>query len=293
MSKKKSYFSDSLNLNMRSYGQYLSILRQISISMFEWKNIPSTIDSRYIEQSLFYSAGVVYFNDEVVGNLALDVVCNGNFNVYGEPVRRVAYSKYNNYRKSLSDTNSVIIWNNMDRTPTFPVIELFAERLFNLDRIIDVNANAQKTPVLLKCDQKLRLTLLNAFKEMDGNSPVIFADNSFDENSVICLKTDAPFVCDKIYDLKTNLWNEALTYLGIPSANVMKKERLIKDEVLRGLGGTLANRYSRLSERQHAVEKINAMFGTNIEVAIRDEIDELGKVDLGLDTPALGGEVNE
>lgn len=293
MSKKKSYFSDSLNLNMRSYGQYLSILRQISISMFEWKKIPSTIDSRYIEQALFYNAGAVYFNDEVVGNLALDVVCNGNFNVYGEPVRRVAYSKYNNYRKSLYDTDSVIIWNNMDRTPTFPVIELFAQRLYNLDRIIDVNANAQKTPVLLKCDQKLRLTLLNAFKEMDGNSPVIFADNSFDENSVICLKTDAPFVCDKIYDLKTNLWNEALTYLGIPSANVMKKERLIKDEVLRGLGGTLANRYSRLSERQHAVEKINAMFGTNIEVAIRDEIDELGKVDLGLDTPALGGEDNE
>ena len=71
MSKKKSYFSDSLNLNMRSYGQYLSILRQISISMFEWKNIPSTIDSRYIEQALFYNAGAVYFNDEVVGNLAL------------------------------------------------------------------------------------------------------------------------------------------------------------------------------------------------------------------------------
>jgi hypothetical protein len=261
--------------------------------MFEWKNIPSTIDSRYIEQALFYSAGAVYFNDEVVGNLALDVVCNGNFNVYGEPVRRVAYSKYNNYRKSLYDTDSVIIWNNMDRTPTFPVIELFAQRLYNLDRIIDVNANAQKTPVLLKCDQKLRLTLLNAFKEMDGNSPVIFADNSFDENSVICLKTDAPFVCDKIYDLKTNLWNEALTYLGIPSANVMKKERLIKDEVLRGLGGTLANRYSRLSERQHAVEKINTMFGTNIEVTIRDEIDELGQVDLGLDAPTLGGEDNE
>lgn len=293
MSKKKSYFSDSLNLNMRSYGQYLSILRQISISMFEWKNIPSTIDSRYIEQALFYNAGAVYFNDEVVGNLALDVVCNGNFNVYGEPVRRVAYSKYNNYRKSLYDNDSVIIWNNMDRTPTFPVIELFAQRLYNLDRIIDVNANAQKTPVLLKCDQKLRLTLLNAFKEMDGNSPVIFADNSFDENSVICLKTDAPFVCDKIYDLKTNLWNEALTYLGIPSANVMKKERLIKDEVLRGLGGTLANRYSRLSERQHAVEKINTMFGTNIEVTIRDEIDELGQVDLGLDAPTLGGEDNE
>lgn len=274
---------------MRSYGQYLSILRQISISMFEWKNIPPSVDSRYIEQALFYNAGAVYFNDEVMGNLALDVVCKGNFNVYGEPIRRIAYSKYNRYQKELSNNDSVIIWNNMDRTPTYPTIELFAQRLYNLDRIIDVNANAQKTPVLLKCDEKQRLTLLNAFKEMDGNSPVIFADKSFDETGVICLKTDAPYVCDKIYDLKTNIWNEALTYLGIPSANVMKKERLIKDEVLRGLGGTLANRYSRLSEREHAVEKINNMFGTNIEVNIRDEIDELGQINSGADNFTNGG----
>lgn len=290
MGTKKTNFGNSLNLNMRSYGQYLSILRQVSISMFEWKNLPPTVDSRYIEQALFYNAGAVYFNDEVMGNLALNVVCHGKFNVYGEPIRRRAYSKYNQYQKELTDSDSVVIWNNMDRTPTYPIIELFSQRLYNLDRIIDVNANAQKTPVLVKCDQKQRLTLLNAFKEMDGNSPVIFADNSFDENSIICLKTDAPYVCDKIYDLKTNIWNEALTYLGIPSANVMKKERLIKDEVLRGLGGTLANRYSRLSEREHAVKKINNMFGTNIEVTIRDEIDELGQINTGADNFTNGGD---
>lgn len=293
MGTKKTNFGNSLNLNMRSYGQYFSILRQISISMFEWKNLPHTVDSAYLEKALFYNAGAVYFNDEVMGNLALDVLYNGRFNVYGEPVSRRAYSKYNKYQKILTDSDSVIIWNNMDRTPTYPIIQLFARRLYNLDRIIDVNANAQKTPVLLKCDQKQRLTLLNAFKEMDGNSPVIFADNSFDENSILCLKTDAPYVCDKIYDLKTNIWNEALTYLGIPSANVMKKERLIKDEVLRGLGGTLANRYSRLSEREHAVKKINNMFGTNIEVHIRDEIDELGQINTGIDNFTNGGDFNE
>lgn len=293
MGTKKTNFGKSLNLNMRSYGQYLSILRQVSISMFEWKNLPPTVDSRYIEQALFYNAGAVYFNDEVMGNLALNVVCQGNFNVYGEPIRRRAYSKYNQYQKELTDSDSVVIWNNMDRTPTYPIIELFSQRLYNLDRIIDVNSNAQKTPVLVKCDQKQRLTLINAFKEMDGNSPVIFADNSFDENSIICIKTDAPYVCDKIYDLKTNIWNEALTYLGIPSANVMKKERLIKDEVLRGLGGTLANRYSRLSEREHAVKKINNMFGTNIEVTIRDEIDELGQINTGADNFTNGGDFNE
>ena len=205
---------------MRSYGQYLSILRQISISMFEWKNIPSTIDSRYIEQALFYNAASLYFNDEVVGNLALDVVCNGNFNVYGEPVRRVAYSKYNNYRKSLYDTDSVIIWNNMDRTPTFPVIELFAQRLYNLDRIIDVNANAQKTPVLLKCDQKLRLTLLNAFKE--NHKSYYYLGNILKERYSGNIK---------IYEAEKN-WLDQLETKLLREISFKKNPKLIRERLL-------------------------------------------------------------
>lgn len=276
MSKKKTYFDESLIDNQNTYFQYLSILRQIAISMFEWKNLPESVDSRYIELALFRTGSTIYFSDEIMGNLCLDMIFNGNFDVYGEPVLRKAYSYYNNYQKLLKKKDSVIIWNNMDRQPSYPIILNFAKRLYNLDRIIDVNCNAQKTPTLIRCEEKQRLTLKNAYKEMDGNSPVIFADKNFDPDSIKTLNTDAPFIADKIYELKTNIWNEALTYLGIPNANVMKKERLIKDEVLRGLGGTLANRYSRLSERQRAVEKINRMFGTEIEVGIREEIEELG-----------------
>ena len=247
--------------------------------MFEWKNLPSSIDARYLEIALFYDGASIYFNDEVMGNTCLSMIYNGEFGIYGEPVSRRAFSRYNNYQKELSKEESVIIWNNMDRTPTYPIIELFARRLYNIDRSIDVNVNAQKTPVLVRCNEKQRLTLKNAYKEMDGNSPVIYADKDFDPDSISVLTTGAPYVSDKLYELKTNIWNEALTYLGIPSANVMKRERMIKDEVLRGLGGTLANRYSRLSERQVAVDKINRMFGTNIEVGIREEIDDLSRMD--------------
>ena len=285
MGKRKNNFNESLINNVYTVEQYISILQGIAISMFEWKNIPDSIDTRYIERSLFRNGSAIYFNDEVLNeNLCLSMISQGQFDVYGVPVKRIAFSKYNNYQKELNKKNSVVIWNNLDRLPSYPIIMCFAYRLYNLDRIIDVNANAQKTPVLIRCDEKQRLTLNNAFKEFNGNSPVIYADNNFDPESLTVLKTDAPYISDKIYDLKTNLWNEALTYLGIPSANVMKKERLIKDEVLRGLGGTLANRYSRLEARQHAVEQINKMFGTNIEVGIREEIDELGKYE-----PQIGG----
>lgn len=286
---KKSNFEESLIANAYTIEQYLYILQGIAISMFEWKNVPDGVDTRYIERSLFHDGSAVYFHDDVMEeDLCLSMISQGQFDVYGVPVKRSAFSKYNNYQIELDKTNSIIIWNNLDRLPSYPIILSFAYRLYNLDRIIDVNANAQKTPILVRCDEKQRLTLKNAYKEFNGNSPVIYADNSFDVDSLSVLKTDAPYIADKIYELKTNLWNEALTYLGIPSANVMKKERLIKDEVLRSLGGTLANRYSRLEARQHAVKQINKMFGTNIEVGIREEIDELGRYE-----PQAGGNANE
>lgn len=274
---------------MRTYGQYMAILKQIAISMFDWKNLPDSVDARYLEIALFYDGAGLYFNDEVMGNLALNMIFNGEFSVYGEPVSRRAFSRYNQYQKILEKNDSVIIWNNLDRTPTFPIIDMFARRLYNIDRAIDVNVNAQKTPTLIRCDEKQRLTLVNAYKEMDGNSPVIYADKSFDPSSITTLKTDAPYVADKLYELKINLWNEALTYLGIPNANVMKRERLIKDEVLRSLGGTMANRYSRLQARQEAAEKINKMFGTNIEVGIKEEIEDMGNVDLNVSRETFEG----
>lgn len=287
--RRKTNFEESLFANMRTYGQYMAILKQIAISMFDWKNLPDSVDERYLEIALFYNGSGVYFNDEVMGNLALNMVFNGEFSVYGEPVSRRAFSRYNQYQKILDKNDSVIIWNNLDRTPTFPIIDMFARRLYNIDRAIDVNVNAQKTPTLIRCDEKQRLTLVNAYKEMDGNSPVIYADKSFDPSSITTLKTDAPYVADKLYELKSNLWNEALTYLGIPNANVMKRERLIKDEVLRSLGGTMANRYSRLQARQEAVKKINRMFGTNIEVGIKEEIEDMGNVDLNVSRETFEG----
>ena len=210
--------------------------------------------------------------------------------VYGNPVLRRAYSRYNNYQKLLKGSNSVIIWNNYLRTNSVLDVEMFAKRLYNLDRIIDVNANAQKTPILIKCDETQRLTMLNVYKEYDGNSPVIFGDKALNSNGLEVLSTGAPYVADKIYQLKTQIWNEALTYLGISNINVQKKERMITDEVTRNQGGTIASRYSRLECRREAVKKINDMFGLNIEVNYREDFQQ---VDEDTGTNTTGGDDNE
>ena len=211
------------------------------------------------------------------------------FNVYVIPKRRRAMSQYNGYNMKLNDKDSVIIYNNLLRTNSMLSVEMFAQRLYNLDRIIDVNANAQKTPVLISCSEQERLTLLNMYKEFDGNAPVIHADKDLSQKPLSVLKTDAPYVGDKIYQLKSQIWNEALTYLGISNTNFQKKERLISDEVSRNMGGVIASRYSRLDARRKAAKEINDMFGLNIEVNYKSDYRETDD-EVMLDG-ATGGEV--
>lgn len=291
--KHKTNFDLSAITNNYTYEFYLDRLMELSISMFDWKNLPDSIDARFIETTLFQNGAVVFFKDDDLENpwtanklglaenrleegtyLALQVAMNGKWNVYNIPTDRRAYSS-NGYQRNLTPDNSVIIYNNMIRTNSVLTCKLYALRLWNLDRVIDVNANAQKTPVLITADENQRLTALQLYQKWDGNEPFIFGDKNLDIKTLNVLRTDAPYVGDKIYQLKTEIWNEALTYLGISNVNYQKKERMISDEVLRNQGGTIASRYSRLNARREAVKQINNMFGLDIEVNYREMDDEV------------------
>jgi len=274
MSRRKNNFSESALRNNGSYGFYLEKLTELAISMFEWKNLPKEIDPRFLELTLFTDGQAVWFKDEELDKyLALQVIINGRLDVYRVPIDRRAFA-VNGYQRNLNIDNSVIIYNNYLRTNSYKMCVIYAKKLYNLDRIIDVNANAQKTPVLLRVDEAQRLTALNAYKEWDGNQPVIYGDKSLDPNMLSVLRTDAPYISDKIYQLKTQYWNEALTHLGISNLNIQKKERLVSDEVVRSQGGTIASRYSRLQARREAADKINEMFGLNVEVDYREDFRE-------------------
>lgn len=274
MRRRKTNFGESALNNNYSWRFYFTRLMELAISTFEWENLPDTCDERYMELSLFNEGSAVFFKDEELGYLALKCLNNGMLNVYNVPTNRRAFA-VNGYQKQLNDEDSVIIWNNRMREPSWPLVQYYAKRLWEYDRIIDVNIRAQKTPVVMQGTEAQRLSLINLYKEYDGNAPVILADKSLELGNVLKVaKTDAPYVADKIYTLKTQLWNEALTALGISNVSFQKKERLISDEVTRSMGGTIASRWSRLEARQKAADEINKMFGLDIEVKFREDFRE-------------------
>ena len=293
MAKRDGKFWQSARRNNATYLQYYMHLAELAMSMFEWKNLPDTVDARFLELTLFEDGQIVFFKDEELGFLCLQCAVNGGFNVYRIPTNRRAYA-VNGYQKNLTENDSVIIYNNFLRTNSMLDVRNFAERLYNIDRAIDVNINAQKTPILIKCDEQQRLTMLNTYQQYDGNQPVIFGDKALNTNAFQVLNTGAPLVADKLYTLKTQLWNECLTYLGISNINVQKKERLITDEVTRNQGGTIASRYARLEARRQACDQINRMFGLNVECNYREDYRDITlDVENGVGTDSEGGVGNE
>ena len=274
-------FWESANANAIAEQYYLSRLSELAMSMFKWKNLPDTVDSRFLEYTLFYEGAVVFFKDENLSNkqlaeeggyLALQVVLGGDLNVYRIPNNRKAYA-VNGYNNQLDQNNSVIIWNNMIRLPEYGRMMFYANKLYQIDRAIDVNVKGQRFPIAILCDETQRMTMKQVYKQYDGNEPFIFGDKNLDLSGIQVVNTGSPYVADKLQQLKNNIWSEAMMCLGIPNSPSEKKERLVANEAKVSQGGTLASRSSRLEMRKMACAEINKMFGLDIDVEYNQDLD--------------------
>lgn len=257
--------------NQRTYDYYFQRLTNIALSVFEWKNLPLTVDPRWLELSIFRNGMCLFFEDPVMGYVAMPCAIGGKLDVYNIPTIRRAYAA-NGYNAIRDNTNSVIIYHNYLHDVPVWDLEMFATRLADYQRTIDVNVAAQKTAVAILVDDNEVKTWKDAYISWAGNVPMIMGNKAMNPNAMTVLKTDAPFVGDSIQEMLVQVWNDAMSYLGVSNVNVTKKERLITDEVQRNMGGVLASRYSPLEMRRDAAKHINEMFGLDIEVDYREDI---------------------
>lgn len=273
--KKYSQFTQSALLNTLTYQMWCDRLTDLALARFTWGNIPDTIDPRFLELTLLESGHCLWYLDDVVGRfLALPAVLSGEWDVYNTPLYRTARAS-NGYFWNGDINNSVIIYNNYLRTPAFPTIELYAYRLAELERTIDTNVKAQKTPVLLQGTESQRLSLINLYMQYDGNQPFIFGNKDNALDGVTVINTGAPLVAPQLTILKHQYFNEYLSYLGIENSNEDKKERLVANEVGSNYGNVEMSRRTALQSRQDAAEKINKMFGLDISVEFNSNLSTL------------------
>jgi hypothetical protein len=265
--------STAKNFNDLTYQDYFYKLKMLAMARFEWDELPNGIDEKWIERFLFEDGHCVFFIDDLRGPMVAKCTLEG-VNSYGEPTSIVPVGVDIESRRLTPGEDCVLIQNNDERIPTSRFIQLFAYRLAQTTRAIDVNVNAQKTPILILGTDKQKLSLKNLYAQYTGNEPVIFGDKGIDTEVMKVLNTQAPVVFPQLHEHKQNIWNECLTFLGINNANTDKRERLIKDEVEANNTHIDLSAECFLKSRENAVEQINKLFGEHIEVKVRGTADE-------------------
>lgn len=282
-------FTDTLVINDATYLDYLNRFKRVALSIFEWVNLPPSMNAEWLELCLYYNGQCALLKDKNYGFINTNCCSNGNINIYGLPTSLNCYSfdyqssrkLYTGFIEGLSDLQKnqrdyyecILVQNNWNREPTAGSMELFAYRLYEAERTTDVNIKAQKTPVMILIDEKQRLTMQNLYNQYNGNYPFIFGDKqNLSDDKLRAINTTAPFLADKLQDYKKEIWNEALTFLGVNNIMIDKKERLITDEANSNNELINLNLQSFLAPRQKACKQFNEKFGftgTPNEISVR------------------------
>lgn len=247
-----------------AYADYFFRLKALACTMFKWENLPDSVNERFLEWCLFVYGKAVFFNHPTRGFMCLNGALEG-INFYNEPLNIRPISAVETF-PSIPAEDCVLIRNTPDMYPTFLTTKRYAQMLYDIDDTINVNISAQKTPILILTDQKQKTTAQAVYQKYRGNSPVIYGmKGTFDPNSFTVLRTEAPFVAGQLQDIKITKYNEYLSFLGIGMADY-KRERRVTDEVEQfdEQANALAN--IGLSQRKHACELINKLWGLNVNV---------------------------
>lgn len=270
-----------------TYSAWFNRLYNIAISRFEWLNLPETCNEKFIEQVLFFNGFMVGYKDTAL-NSFLIMPCTNNsvLDIFGYPAKVNAYG-YNGYMaqnltpytitlgEEPTKADAALLYANYSRCPDLPAVLYFARKLTKIDRTIDVNINVQKTPYIISCGENQRLTVANMFKQVDNFEPAIITTKFYGlngEKPINVMDLKPPFVADKMQTLKRQVYQEALTYLGIEANTSEKAERQVTEELTANMGETESMRQSPLASRKQFCKEFNKIYGTNIDVKFRSDL---------------------
>ena len=138
--KKKKFaqnnykFVDNLIVNDLTYIDYLERFKKIALSVFEWVNLPKSMNAQYLEKCLYYNGMATLFKDKTYGFINTNCSSGGYVNIYGFPTELNCYSYdyqstrklYTGLKDNLTDNQKeqweyyecILVQNNWERLPT-------------------------------------------------------------------------------------------------------------------------------------------------------------------------------
>lgn len=272
--------------NLKHYYQWLY---KLSLTIFEWENLPESVSERYLEMSCQGDGRVLFCKPESMNDYIVVKATETNLNHYGQGRLYNVTSPVPIEPRQYTNENAVMIYNDDFASPMIEPLSLYATRLANIERVRSVNKAQLMTPTIVPMEEKQRLSYQNAFRRIAGGAVTLFTGKSLDFTNVKALDLGAKFYLDKLQEDKMKEWNEALTFISIQNNNNPKRERNITSEIESNNQQTLLSGDIRLKSRQLSAEKINAMYDLDIKVKYRQEtMETVQKL-----AEELGGDNNE
>jgi len=268
-------------------------------SMFEYDGLPDSIPQKELERLLQTTGNV--FVTKVDGVLyALTGGKGGEPDVYG---RATLYTVANPALK-LSKTydiqkDGVLIENDTNGESLLPLIGRYA--VLYTDGLISLNTASVLTRITMlisASDDKTKQSAEEFLLKIENGEFSIIGENAFFKgvNMQTAPTTNSVYITqliELIQYYKASMYNE----LGLNANYNMKRERLNLGEVSMNVDVLLPYVDNMLKERQNAVEKINAMFDTEISVKLSSswglERDNYNALAADLETAAENTEPTE
>lgn len=299
----------------KNFTTYFNLLTNKVSSLFLWKNLPSTIDRRYLEFSLLLNGKVCWFNHNdklyaLTGNVG------GEPNVYYEPTtfivaNPVIGSKQLRVRDLNGDEDNLdtldgVLMGNSDVDYESGIVKgglysliyqtagLLADNISSLN-IAQLNS---RLSVLFTADSDAQARSGEVILKdiYDGKPYKILAQDLVEKFGITAVAASgANNTLMSLIEAHQYILAQFFNEIGVSANYNMKRERLNTAEVEMNNGSLDINIFSMLRSRQEAVERINQKFGTSIEVelnwAIFNEVN--GNANSGNSGEAAEGEPTE
>lgn len=257
---------------------YLRLFTEMACARFEWQGLPESVNPRFIEMTLFRQALAVFFHETKDFNkfMCLRGAASGELNYHDEPLSfTVTGNRFVN--RTLASKDCVPIWGNYMRIPDQDIAMLYATKLAELERTIEINLKAMRKPFLFAVEETERLTFQNVLRQVMEGQDVVFGSETLsraleDKIKIFDMKIDPDLVIN-LYITKAKMWNECMTHLGINNANQEKRERLVASEVSANNSQVLMARNVALDARRDAAERINEKY--DLDVSVEWNVDEV------------------
>lgn len=241
----------------------------LALNMFTWVNLPPTIEGRHIEHALYEYGQALFYDNPDVGLICLPCSSSGEINHYGEPTSYIVNSY--DIHDIVSKADGIRIINNDLAIPTDYEIRVYASKMLEVQKSIDINVKQQRFPYFVEGTKDNKFSIEQAFKQKEDGEPYIIVNKDLGLNDTKVHTLNTIYVVDKLNEYKYELEREILTFLGLNN-NFEKKERLLVDEVNSNNDYIDRNVDIMYSNRKRACKLINDKYGLKIDVIKNNDL---------------------